>query len=120
MVRRSVHTGTRREKITTPGPIFAPRALRYSTYRGVPKNRRAAGLDRTRVFTIQKRTYVRLHRRICWAFQRPMSTHFATIGTAQTTTKAEQLASTNRRQISTALEPVETHCSPSAMPTTAR
>jgi len=50
-----MHIGTRREKITTPGPIFAPRALRYSTYNGVPKNRRAAGLDRMSVFTIQKR-----------------------------------------------------------------
>src|SRR5262249_34386690 len=96
MVRRSVHTGTPREKITTPGPIFAPRALRYSTYRGVPKNRRAAGLDRTSVFTIQKRTYARLHRRICWGFQRPMSSHFAAIGTAQTTRKAELLAKMNR------------------------
>src|SRR2546425_5761430 len=97
MVRRSVHNGTRREKITTPGPIFAPRALRYSTYRGVPKNRRAAGLDRTSVFTIQKRTYARLHRQICWAFQRPTRTHFAAIGTAQTTRKAKLLATINRR-----------------------
>ena len=31
MVSRSVHTGTFREKITTPLPIFAPRSRRYST-----------------------------------------------------------------------------------------
>src|SRR5437667_12198254 len=105
MVRIFVHAGTRREKITTPGPIFAPSALRYSTYRGVPKNRRAAGLDRMSVLTIQKRTYARLHRRMCWAFQRPTSTHFAAIGTAQTPRKAALLARTNRRYISTALEP---------------
>src|SRR6266446_325754 len=108
MVRRSVHTGTRRDRITTRGPIFAPRALRYSRYRGVPMNRRAAGLDRTSVFTIQKRTYKRLHRRICWGFQRPTNTHFAAIGTAQTTRKAELLAKINRRQILKALEPAET------------
>ena len=72
-------------------------------------NRRAAGLDRISVLTIQKRTYARLHRRICWAFQRPMSTHFAAIGTAQTTRNAPLPARTNRRYISTALEPAETH-----------
>src|SRR2546429_6240633 len=109
MVRRSVHTGTRREKITTPGPIFAPRALRYSTYRGVPKNRRAAGLDRMSVLTIQKRTYARLHRRICCGFHRPTSTHFAAIGAAQAARKVALLARTNRREISTALEPAATH-----------
>src|SRR5438445_8628652 len=96
MVRRSVQTGTRREKITTPGPIFAPSARRYSVYRGVPMKRRAAGLDRISVLTIQKRTYARLHRRICLVFQRPTSAHFAAIGTAQTTRKAKLLATTNR------------------------
>src|SRR5437773_11265688 len=104
MVRRSVQTGTRREKITTPGPSFAPKALRYITYRGVPKNRRAAGLDRMSVFTIQKRTYARLHRRNCWGFQRPTSTHFATTGTAQRAKKAALVVRTSRRQIWTALE----------------
>src|SRR5262245_16402342 len=97
MVRRSVQTGTRLEKITAPGPIFAPSALRYSTYRGVPKNRRAAGLDRMSVLTIQKRTYARLHRRICRGFQRPTTTHFAAMGTAQTTKNAALLARINRR-----------------------
>src|SRR5919199_2194315 len=97
MVRRSVHTGTLRERITAPGPIFAPSARRYSVYRGVPMNRRAAGLDRTSVFTIQKRTYARLQRRICWVFQRPTSTHLTVIGTAQTARKAALLARTNRR-----------------------
>src|SRR5262249_3294817 len=97
MVRRSVHTGTRREKITTPGPIFAPRALRYSTYRGVPNNRRAAGLDRTSVFTTQKRTYARLHRRLCRGFHGPTSTPFGVMGTAHTTRKAPLPARTNRR-----------------------
>ncbi len=71
-------------------------------------NRRAAGLDRMSVLTIQKRTYARLHKRICWAFQRPTSNHFAAIGTAQTTRKAELLAKINRRQIPKALEPAET------------
>src|SRR5438309_11959821 len=102
MVRRSVHTGTRREKITTPGPIFAPRALRYSTYRGVPKNRRAAALDRTSVFMIQKRPYARPHRRICWGFPRTPSTHFAANGTAQTARTKVLLGRTRRRQIAPA------------------
>src|ERR1043166_6320676 len=97
MVRRSAQIGTRREKITTPGPILAPKALKYITYRGVPKNRRGAGLDRMSVFTIQKRTYARLHRRMCWALQRPMSTHLAAIGTAQSPRKAALLARTKRR-----------------------
>src|SRR5258708_12183249 len=109
MVRRWVDAGTRREKITTPGRIFVPRALRYRTYKGVAKNRRAAGLDRMSVLTIQKRTYARLHRRICCGFHRPMSSHFAAIGTAQTARKAVLLARSSRRQISTALEPLETH-----------
>src|SRR5947208_6935429 len=115
MVSRSVQTGTRRERITTPDPIFAPSVRRYSVYRGVPMNRRAAGLDRTSVLTIQKRTYARLHSRICWAFQRPTSTHFAAIGTTEATRKAELLTSINRRQISTALGPDETHSKPSIM-----
>src|SRR5437899_2885101 len=33
-------------------------------------NKRAAGLDRTSVLTIQQRTYARLHRRIRWALRR--------------------------------------------------
>ena len=92
-----MHTGTDRERITTPGPIFAPSARRYSVYRGVPMNRRAAGLDRTSVFTIQKRTYARLQRRICCGFQRPMSSHFAAMGTAQTPRNTALLARSNRR-----------------------
>ena len=36
MVSRSVHTGTWRVKIATPGPILAPSALRYSVYSGEP------------------------------------------------------------------------------------
>src|SRR5436309_15796277 len=82
-------------------------------------NRRAAGLDRMSVLTIQKRRYARLHRRICWAFQRPTSTHFAAIGMAQTTRKAALPARTNRRYISTALEPAETHAEPDTMTSTA-
>src|SRR5258708_27677090 len=109
MVRRSVHTGTRREKITTPRPIFVPRALRYRTYKGVPKNRRAAGLDRMSVLTIQKRTYARLHRRICCGFHRPMSNHFAAIGTAHTTRNAAVLARTKRRYVARAPDAAETH-----------
>src|SRR5947209_11205209 len=97
MVRRSVHTGIRRERIRTRDPTFAPRARRYSAYRGVPKNRRAAGLDRTSVLTIQKRTYAPLHRRICWDLHRPRSSHFAAIGMAQTTRKIAVVARTNRR-----------------------
>src|SRR5437879_6558662 len=97
MVRRSVQTGTRREKITTTGPILAPSARRYSVYRGVPMKRRAAGLDRVSVLTIQKRRYAGLHSRICSAFQRPTSTHFAAIGTPQTTKKAKLLAAINRK-----------------------
>src|SRR2546425_4810378 len=61
-------------------------------------NRRAAALDRMSVLTIQKRTYARLQMRICWAFQRPTSTHFAAIGTALTTTNAAILRSTSRSE----------------------
>src|SRR2546427_13075619 len=82
-------------------------------------NKRAAGLDRTSVLTIQKRTYARLHRRICWAFQRALSTHFAAIGTGQTTRNAPLAAQTNRTYISTAREPADTHTSPVSMASTA-
>src|SRR5437764_13397119 len=118
IVRRSVHTGTLREKITAPGPIFAPSARRYNVYTGVPMKKRAAGLDRISVLTTQKRTYARLHKRICSAFQRPMSSHFAATGTAETARKAELLATINRRQIPTAPEPAKTHREPTEMATT--
>ena len=56
MVSRSVHTGTFREKITTPRPIFAPSARRYSEYSGEPANSRTSGLRWTSVLTSQNRT----------------------------------------------------------------
>ena len=56
MVSRSAHTGTWREKITTPEPILAPSALRYRVYSGEPTARNASGFDLTSVLTIQNRT----------------------------------------------------------------
>src|SRR5207237_10886005 len=89
IVRRSVQTGTFRESITTRGPIFAPSARRYSVYRGVPMNKRAAGLDRTRVLTIQKRAYARLERRIGRDVQRAVGSHFAATAAVQEGGKAD-------------------------------
>src|SRR6266511_2405633 len=96
IVSRSVQIGTRREKITTPGPICAPSARRYSEYSGEPTNISAHGFDRTRVFTIQKRTYERLQMRIRAGFHRPMSIHFARIGKMHTPRKPAPLADTSR------------------------
>jgi hypothetical protein len=56
MVSRSVHTGSWRVKIATPGPILAPSALRYSVYSGEPTARNASGFDLISSLTIQNRT----------------------------------------------------------------
>src|SRR5512135_1732464 len=96
MVSRSVHTGTARGKITTPRPIFAPSALRYSRYSGDPANM-ASGLDRISVFTAQNRTYARLQIRISCGRHRPISTHFATIGTVLNPRKVAATNAAERR-----------------------
>src|SRR5918999_5479678 len=107
-VRRSVQTGTRRERITAPRPIFVPSARRYRTYSGDPANR-TSGFRWTSVFTTQKRRYAGLQTRIGWGFQRPTSTHFAAIGRRHTPRKAAAANRTDRRYTSMAREPAEIH-----------
>ena len=96
MVSRSVHIGTFRERMSTPRPIFAPSALRYSTYKGEPTNS-TRGFDWTSVLTIQKRTYARLQMRICRGFQRPINIHLAKIGKLDIATKPATPSRADRR-----------------------
>ena len=60
-------------------------------------NRWATKFDRISVFTTQKRTYARLQIRIWRGVQRPISSHFAAIGTVPTTRKAAALNRTKRK-----------------------
>ena len=52
---------------------------------------------RISVLTSQKRKYARLQTRICRGFQRPISSHFARIGSGDRKTKHAPPTTTDRR-----------------------